>query len=109
MTKRQWLETVTNEELLKNICVYCAVMHDRRCPEEVTCKDCQIEWLNAEHKKMTTLTNREYLKTLTDDELLKIIYVRCVAMNGGECPKGLSCIDCQLKFLNAEHKEDNND
>lgn len=52
------------------------------------------------------MTNREYLRTLTDEELLKIIYIYCVAMNGGECPEGSTCKDCQLNWLNAEHKEE---
>lgn len=55
------------------------------------------------------MTNRQWLETLTNEELLKIIYIRCVAMNGGECPERLSCKECQIKWLNAEYKENNND
>lgn len=55
------------------------------------------------------MTNREYLRTLTDEELLKIIYIYCAAMKGGECPKTLTCKGCQLKWLNEEHKESDND
>lgn len=51
------------------------------------------------------MTNREWLESLSDEELLKIIYIYCVAMKGGECPGGLSCKECQLKWLQAEHKE----
>ena len=51
------------------------------------------------------MTNREWLKSLNNEELLENIYIRCVAMNGGECPEGLTCKACQLNWLNAEHKE----
>lgn len=51
MTNRQWLETLTNEELLENIHILCSVMHDGRCPEEATCEACRLKWLNAEHKE----------------------------------------------------------
>ena len=50
------------------------------------------------------MTNREWLKSLNNEELLENIYIKCVAMNGGECPEGSTCKDCQLKWLNAEHK-----
>lgn len=53
MTNRQWLETLTDEKLLEKIHTLCSVMHDGRCPEEVTCKACQLNWLNAEHKEKT--------------------------------------------------------
>ena len=43
------------------------------------------------------MTNREWLYTLTYEELLKNTYIRCVAMDGGECPDGLTCKECQLK------------
>lgn len=52
------------------------------------------------------MTNREWLETLPSSQLLKYIYIRCVAMDGGECPEGLKCTDCQLKWLNDEHKEE---
>ena len=55
------------------------------------------------------MTNREYLRTLTDEELLKIIYIYCDAMKGGECPKTLTCRGCQLKWLNEEHKENDDE
>lgn len=55
------------------------------------------------------MTNKEFLCTLTPEELLKVIYIRCVAMNGGECPNGFTCKECQLKWLNDEHKETEDD
>ena len=55
------------------------------------------------------MTNRQWLETLTDDELLNNIYIYCVVMHDGGCPKVLSCRECQREWLNAEHKEDNND
>lgn len=51
------------------------------------------------------MTNREWLQTLSNPQLLEHVYIRCVAMNGGECPGGLTCKDCQLKWLNDEYKE----
>lgn len=51
MTNRQWLETLTDDELLNNIRICCVVMHDGRCPEVLTCRECRIMWLNAEHKE----------------------------------------------------------
>lgn len=51
MTNKQWLETLTDEELLENIHILCGVMHDGRCPEVLTCSECRIMWLNAEHKE----------------------------------------------------------
>ena len=55
------------------------------------------------------MTNREWLETLSDNELLKVIYICCVAMNGGECPEGMTCRGCQIKWLNDEHRDGNND
>ena len=55
------------------------------------------------------MTNREWLQTLPNSQWLEYIYIRCVAINGGECPDGLNCKECQLKWLNDEHREDNND
>ena len=55
------------------------------------------------------MTNREWLETLPNSQWLEYTYVRCVAMNGGECPDGLNCTACQLKWLNDEHKETEND
>lgn len=52
------------------------------------------------------MTNKEFLYTLTPEELLKYVYIRCVSVIEGECPAGLTCKECQLKWLNAEHKED---
>ena len=52
------------------------------------------------------MTNREWLKSLNNEELLEHIYIKCVTMNGGECPEGSTCRDCQLNWLNAEHKEE---
>lgn len=51
MTNRQWLETLTDDKLLNNIYIYCVVMHDAGCPEVLPCRECQREWLNAEHKE----------------------------------------------------------
>ena len=53
MTNREWLKSLNNEELLEKIHILCSVMHGGRCPEEVTCKDCQLKWLNAENKEQT--------------------------------------------------------
>lgn len=51
MTNRQWLETLTDEELLKIIYIRCVVTRDdRRCPERLTCEGCQLKWLQAEYK-----------------------------------------------------------
>lgn len=52
------------------------------------------------------MTNHEWLNTLTPEELLKYVYVRCCIVIEEECPYGLTCKKCQLKWLNAEHKED---
>lgn len=56
-----------------------------------------------------TMTNREWLKTLTDDELLNNIYICCIVMHDGGCPEVLPCRECQREWLNAEHKEVEND
>lgn len=53
------------------------------------------------------MTNRDWLRTLTNSQLLEHIYIRCVAMNGGECSYKLTCKECQLSWLNAKHEEDN--
>lgn len=55
------------------------------------------------------MTNHEWLQTLTPEELLKNVYIRCVSIIEGECPNGLTCKECQLKWLNDEHKEGDND
>lgn len=52
------------------------------------------------------MTNREWLQTLPNTQLLEHIYIYCVAMNGGECPDGLTCKGCQLEWLNAKYKEE---
>ena len=52
------------------------------------------------------MTNKEFLYTLTPEELLKYVYVRCCIVIEGGCPEGLTCKKCQLKWLNDEHKED---
>ena len=55
------------------------------------------------------MTNREWLNTLTDKELLENVYIRCLAVIEGKCPNGLTCKKCQLKWLAEEHKERDND
>lgn len=52
MTNRQWLETCTDDELLNNIYICCVVMHDRGCPKVLSCRECQREWLNQQHKEV---------------------------------------------------------
>ncbi len=56
------------------------------------------------------MTNREWLKSLSDEELLKHIYIYCVEMEGYEgfedCQDCITnCTECQIKWLNDEHKE----
>lgn len=55
------------------------------------------------------MTNREWLETLPNSQWLKYIYIRCAATNGKKCPDGLTCKECQLKWLKDEHKEGDND
>lgn len=51
MTNREWLKSLNNEEWLENVYIKCVVMHDERCPEVLTCRECRLNWLNAEHKE----------------------------------------------------------
>lgn len=57
---------------------------------------------------MNNMTNREWLRSLTDEELLKHIYIYCVEIDGYEnCQENLTnCKECQIKWLNAAHKEE---
>ena len=56
------------------------------------------------------MTNREWLESLSDEELLNRIYISCLTINDHpDCPRELSCRGCQLKWLNAEHKEVQNE
>ena len=55
------------------------------------------------------MTNREWLNTLTDKELLENVHIRCVAVMEDDCPDGLTCKQCQRKWLAEEHKETKND
>lgn len=55
------------------------------------------------------MTNREWLETLPNSQWLEYAYIRCVSVIEGGCPDGLTCKKCQLKWLDAEHKETEND
>lgn len=55
------------------------------------------------------MTNRQWLQNLTDEELLKYLNIPCLEIRNSKCPEGLTCKNCQIKWLNDEHKEDDND
>ena len=59
MTNREWLRSLTDNELaeifcdidLSNICNMCAYRNDRKgCINAACCKDGVLEWLAQEHK-----------------------------------------------------------
>ncbi|MDO4953350.1 MAG: Lar family restriction alleviation protein [Synergistaceae bacterium] len=57
-----------------------------------------------------TMTNREWLNTLTDEELAKHIEcIRRVDPSIQKCPYGKFCPECKTTWLKEEHKEENND
>lgn len=59
------------------------------------------------------MTNREWLNTLTDEEFIEIMTFSpcdgCVVGHEGICRSELSCMDGRLMWLQAEHKEKNDD
>ena len=51
MTNREWLESLSDEELANNI--YCLINGPDLlicCPKYDECNDCKLAWLQAEHK-----------------------------------------------------------
>lgn len=56
-----------------------------------------------------TMTNREWLETLTDEEFTRMMWYSCDCCVGqGDlkiCHKQPSCRDGRLKWLKQEHKE----
>nr|DAG78405.1 MAG TPA: hypothetical protein [Caudoviricetes sp.] len=52
MTNREWLETLTDKELLKYLNSWCFnIKGDAKCPERLNCEKCQLNWLKQEHKE----------------------------------------------------------
>ena len=64
MTNREWLRSLTDNELaeifcdndLGNICNICAYRDDRKgCMDAVYCEDGVSEWLKQEHKETAAI------------------------------------------------------
>ncbi len=63
------------------------------------------------------MTNREWLESLSDEELANFIFMegcKCETCEydgnkGNKCLEPCSCIDGKTKWLGATHKEQDND
>ena len=51
------------------------------------------------------MTNREWLESLSDEELAKMIVCHDYDRDSYDCP--YDCINCKLAWLQAEHKDAN--
>lgn len=52
MTNRQWLESLSDKELARELgdCYICDRVDDCKS-ETVKCTDCEVAWLQAEHEE----------------------------------------------------------
>lgn len=60
------------------------------------------------------MTNREWLETLTDEELIKLLYSRDDGINCDVCSRRSSKLECtpycrdgMKEWLNQQHEEEN--
>ena len=88
MTNRQWLESLSDEELVGNLDYEIVLGHS--C-DNIQCNDCEgcqnrvLAWLQAEHKDKG-ITNGEYTRSRNDKELASMIAnLACSMTNCSHC------------------------
>lgn len=50
MTNREWLNSLSDEEFLENVYIFCCTL-GIRCEGGIKCKECSMNWLQKEHEE----------------------------------------------------------